>query len=94
MDINKDLILKVAKNARLNLSEDEVKEFLPQFKEIMNTFSIISKVNTDKINPSFIPVDIKNVMRDDKKGDCVLVNDILKNAKHKKGDYFLGPKAL
>lgn len=94
MEVNKELILKVAKNSRISLSGEEVKEFIPQFKEILNTFSEIAKVNTDNVKPSFLPVDIKNVVREDKEGKCVPVEDILKNAKHKKGDYFMGPKAL
>ena len=65
MDINKELILKVAKNARLELTDQEIKEFLPQLKEVLNSFSELSKINTDKINPSFQPIDIKNKLRED-----------------------------
>ena len=63
MKINKDLILKVAKNARLNLIESEVDEFLPQFKEILDTFSKISKINVKHIKASFQPIEIKNGVR-------------------------------
>ncbi len=94
MDINKEIILKVAKNARLNLTEDEVKEFLPQFKEILSTFSELSKVNTEKVKPSFQPIEIKNALRDDEPKECVSQDEILKNATNKKNGYFLGPKAL
>ncbi len=94
MEINKDLILKVAKNSRLKLTEEEINEFVPQFREILNTFSEISKVKTDSVKPSFNPVELKNVVREDMPGECVQTDELLKNAKHKKGKYFLGPKAL
>ena len=94
MEINKELILKVAKNARLNLTEDEVKEFIPQFKEVLNSFSELDKVKTDNVKPSFHPTEIKNSVREDNPKDCVPQKEILKNAKHKKDPYFLGPKAL
>ncbi len=94
MQVNEELIVKVAKNARLKLSDSEIKEFIPQFKEILNSFSELSKVNTDKVKPSFQPIEIRNSLREDKPRPSVDTNEILKNAKHKKGDYFLGPKAL
>lgn len=94
MDINKELVLKVAKNARLNLTEEEIKEFVPQFKEILTTFSELSKVNTDKVKPSFQPLEIKNALREDQEKECVSQEDILKNTAHKRNGYFLGPRAL
>lgn len=94
MEIDKELILKVAKNARLSLAEEEVKEFIPQFKEILNAFSELSKVNTENINPSFHPIELKNSSREDTPKECVPTEKLLENAKHKKGNYFLGPKAL
>lgn len=94
MEVNKELILKVAKNARLRLTENEVKEFLPQFKEILNAFSELDKVNTNNTKPSFQPINIRNAIREDSPKECVKTDEILKNTKHKKDSYFLGPKAL
>lgn len=94
MEVNRELILRVAKNARLNLTEEEVKEFVPQFKEILNSFKELDKVKTDNVKPSFHPIEIKNSVREDVTKECVPQKEILKNAKHKKDSYFLGPKAL
>lgn len=94
MDIDKDLIIKVAKNARLKLTEEEIKEFLPQFKEILNAFSELDKINTNNVKPSFQPLNIRNSLREDTPKECVPTDEILKNTKHKKDSYFLGPKAL
>ena len=94
MEVNEALIKKVAKNARLRLSDEEIKEFVSQFKEILNSFSEIKKLNTEDIKPSFQPVEIRNSLREDEPKECVPTNELLKNSKHKKGDYFLGPKAI
>ncbi len=94
MEISKDLILRVAKNSKLKLSEEEINEFMPQFKEILNAFIEISKVRTDNTKPSFHPVDLRNSVREDIIKECVNTEELLKNAKHKKGKYFLGPKAI
>ncbi len=94
MEVNKDLILKVAKNARLSLTEDEIKEFLPQFKEILTSFSELDKVNTKNVKPSFQPFINRNVLREDIPKESINTEELLKNTRHKKNSYFLGPRAL
>jgi len=94
MKINKEILLNVAKNARLELSEKEVKELLPQIEEVLEHFSNLSKINTDKVKPSFQPIEIKNVFRKDKAGICLTQEEILKNVKNKKNGYFKGPKII
>ena len=94
MNIDKELIIKVAKNARLKLTESEIKEFIPQLKEVLESFSQLSKVNTDKVKPSFQPIEVKNKVREDIIKESIDVRELLKNTKHKKDNYFLGPKTL
>lgn len=94
MQIDSALIKKVAKNARLNLSEEEIKEFEPQFQEILDNFSELSKVDTKDVKPSFQPIEIKNSFREDVVIESIDREILLRNTKHKKDGYFLGPKAL
>lgn len=94
MKIDKALIKHVAQVARLNLTEAEIKEFLPQLKEIMEAFSKIKQVNTDNIKPSYHVVEIKNALREDIPKKCLDNKTALKNTKHKKDGYFKGPKVI
>jgi aspartyl-tRNA(Asn)/glutamyl-tRNA(Gln) amidotransferase subunit C len=94
MNIDKDLIKKVAKIARLNLTESEIKEFLPQLKEILNSFSVMNDINTDNIKPAFQPIEIKNIYREDKIEKSLTQQGALSNTKHKKDGFFKGPKAI
>ncbi len=94
MKVEKETILAVANNAKLRLSEAEIKEFLPQLKEILGSFSKIEEVNTDKIKPSFHPIEIRNVMREDKEEKCLSAEEALKNTQHKKDNYFKGPRVV
>ncbi len=94
MEVNKELISKVAKNARLSLTDEEIKEFIPQFKEILESFKELNKINTEKIKPSFQPIEIKNVLREDTPKPCISTEIILNNTKHKENNYFKGPRAL
>lgn len=94
MEVNKQLIQKVAENARLKLSEDEVNEFIPQLKEVLENFSKLDEVDTKNTKPSFQPVEIKNNVREDKVGKCLSQSDALKNSPNKKDGYFKGPRAV
>jgi len=94
MKINKELIEHVADIARLKLTKKEIDEFQPQLKEVLDTFSKIESVNTDNTEPSFQPVEIKDVMREDETESCLTQEEALSNTEHKKEGYFKGPKVV
>ena len=94
MKVDEKLIKHVADVARLNLTDEEVKKFLPQLKEILDAFSKIDEVDTKGVKPSFQPVELKNVMRADKVEKCLTQKEALANTEHKKDGYFKGPKAV
>lgn len=92
MNVDKALIESVAKNARIDLDSSEVKEFIPQFNEVLELFSLLEEVDTDGVEPSFQPVKIMNSLRDDVPEKSLSQSDALKNTSLKKDGYFLGPK--
>jgi len=94
MDITPDLVKRVAANARLKLKEEEIKKFAAEMKEILATFEKLSEVDTKDVEPSFHPMPVKNVAREDKPGKCVDREDALSLTPHKKNGYFRGPKVL
>lgn len=94
MDIDRKLLERVAEAARLNLTEKEIEKFLPQLKEALEFFSQLQEVNTEKIKPSFQPVELKNVMREDKEKQCLTQDEALSLTEHKKDGYFKGPRAV
>ena len=94
MKVDKELIRKVAENARLKLSEQEIEQFIPQLKEVLENFSRLDEIDTKEVKPSFQPVEIKNHVREDKTGKCLSQEDALRNAVHKKDGYFKGPRAV
>ncbi len=94
MEVNKQLIEKTALLARIRLSEQELKEFIPQFKEILEYFSKLDEVDVKNITPSFQPIEIKNAVREDKTEKCLTREEALKNSQHKKDGYFKGPRVV
>ena len=94
MQVNKELIKHVANLAKLELTEAEIKKFVPQLKEALEYFSKLKKIKTDNVKPSFQPVEVKNVLREDKREKCLTQEEALSLTEHKKDGYFKGPKAV
>jgi aspartyl/glutamyl-tRNA(Asn/Gln) amidotransferase C subunit len=97
VEVTKDLLRKVAKNARLNLTEEELEKFVPQIKEIiLDSFNKLDEVEVGETKASFQPVEINNKFRKDVVGKSLTQEDALKNVsiKLKQEGYIKGPKAL
>ncbi|MEM4336380.1 MAG: Asp-tRNA(Asn)/Glu-tRNA(Gln) amidotransferase subunit GatC [Candidatus Woesearchaeota archaeon] len=94
MIIDETLVKKVAKNARIELSENETKEFIKELREILENFSKLDKLDTKNTKPSFHPIEIKNHLREDEKRNCLSNEEALRNAAHKKDGYFKGPRIV
>lgn len=94
MKIDREVIEHVAELARLKLSDKELKEFLPQLKEVLEAFSKIDEVDVKGVKPSFRPIELKNAMREDKATSCLSQEDALKNSPNTKDGYFKGPRAV
>ena len=94
MEVDRKILEHVAEIARLKLTEKEIEKFLPQLRELLSFFSQIKEIDTDKIKPSFQPVEIRDIMREDKEKECLSQEEALALAEHKKDGYFKGPRAV
>ncbi len=94
MKVDKKLIEHVAEVARLKLTKKEIEKFTPQLKEILEAFSKIAKVNTDKTKKSNKPIELKEFIKEDIEEKSLSQEEALSNTKHKKDGYFKGPKVI
>jgi aspartyl-tRNA(Asn)/glutamyl-tRNA(Gln) amidotransferase subunit C len=94
MEVNRELIEKVAAVARLKLTDEEINKFIPQLKEIMEYFSMLSEIDTEGIEPSFQPIRLRNRLREDSPRECISQEEALRNSSQNKDGYFKGPKAV
>ena len=88
IDIN--LVKRLAKSARLNLTDEEIARYTQQLKVILDAFKTLDKVDTENVKPSFHPVEIRNVLREDQTEEWDW--DPLGNSVHKEDKRFRGPK--
>jgi aspartyl-tRNA(Asn)/glutamyl-tRNA(Gln) amidotransferase subunit C len=94
MKLDRELLLNIAQNSRLKITEEEVELFLPQLEEVMAVFESISKVDTQNIEPAFHPIIVQNIVREDVTDECLTTEEVFQDVKNKEEGFFKGPKAV
>ena len=88
--VSRDLVLGLAKAARLELSEEETDRYTQQLNVILDAFRELDEVSTEGVEPSYHPLEIEDRLRDDvpEQWDW----DSLANVEDREGRYIRGPK--
>jgi len=86
-------VLHIADLAKIELTEDEVERFKDEFQDILGYFDILDEIG-DEIEPLYQVIPLKNVFREDKVKKSLPQQEVLKNTKHKEGDYIKGPRVV
>lgn len=91
--VSEEKIRKVAKNARLNLTDDEVEEFREDMDDILEAFDSLDDIDTEDVNPAFHPIDLDERKREDKVEESFSRDEALSNSENTEDGYFKGPRA-
>jgi aspartyl-tRNA(Asn)/glutamyl-tRNA(Gln) amidotransferase subunit C len=78
----------VARLARLGITPAEVERYRDQLRKILHHIEALNRADTSKVPATAHPLDARNVMRDDVREACLPVEEALKNAPSREGDYF------
>jgi aspartyl-tRNA(Asn)/glutamyl-tRNA(Gln) amidotransferase subunit C len=92
--IDKSQVKKVAKLARLELSEAEIEEFAGQLNAIIDYVERMNKLNTEGVEPMAHCLPVNNVFRDDIIKESLGTEKTLANAPQSDGPFFKVPKIL
>ena len=92
--LDEHTVRHVAKLARLKLSDEEVRAFQEQLTTIMQHFAQLDEVDTTDVEPTAHALAIDNVWRDDVVRAPLPIEQTLRNAPERHGDYFQVPKVL
>lgn len=68
-------VLHVAKLAKLDLTENEIKEFLPQLSNVIEHFSQMNKVDISGVEPTSQTTGLENVFRGDEIKESTVTQD-------------------
>ena len=91
--ISKDEVLKVARLARLELTEDEVAKFQEQLSAILDAVSKVSELDLSDVPPTAHPLEIQNAWAEDTLVPSLPHDDVFSNAPDRDGDLFRVPPA-
>ncbi len=92
--ISREQVEKVAKLARLDLSEQELTEFTGQLSSILEYIEKLNELDTDSVEPLAHCLPVHNVFRDDVVIPSLDVDSALKNAPASFDNHFKVPKVL
>lgn len=92
--IDTEQVKKVAKLARLELTEDEITEFTGQLGAILEYVEKMNELDTTDVEPLAHCLPITNVLRDDEIRDSLGTEKTLVNAPERDGPFFKVPKIL
>ena len=90
--VDEKLVKEIASLARLDLTDDETKMFVSQFKDILDYVSILNEVNTENVSPAYLSTANKSVTREDEIEESVPTNEFLINAPQAKDNYVVIPR--
>ena len=93
-EINEDLIRQIAKLAKLTISDEEIVNYMPHMKKVLNHFSELETLNTDNIEPLITPVDLKSYLREDKVEKNISTEELLEGAPSSVGQLFQVPPVI
>ena len=94
MPIDKETVKKVAKLAKIKISETEETKLIVELNNILGWVDELKKVNTDKTEPMLSVFNESMVMREDKAISEISNDSVLKNAPETKSGFFVVPKVV
>ncbi len=90
--IDRELLVHLSRVSRLELTEEEQEKFTEQLKVILEAFREIDEVDTEGVEPSFQPLEVKNVWREDVATDWDW--SPLANSRHREKSHIKGPRIV
>lgn len=94
MEVNDEMIDKLAKLARLHFDEDEKKEIGSDLRRMIAFVEKLNEVNLDGVSPMLHVNQEINILRDDEVTGSVTREEALRDAPVHDGKFFKAPKAI
>ena len=94
MQVDEQLVLRLEKLARLQLSEEEREVIQGDLNKILGMVDKLKEIDTDNVEPLVYMNEEVNVLREDVVKNQVPREDALRNAPAEDGTYFKVPKVI
>ena len=94
MSIDKDTVKRVARLARLSVTEEEAESLKGELNSILNWVELLNEVDVDGVNPMTSVVTQEMRKRDDVVTDGNYADRVVSNAPASEDNYFMVPKVI
>ena len=92
MDVTEDLVRHVAALARLDLTDEEVKQMQPQLARIFEHVEGVQSLDVGDADPATVaPIDL-DALRDDTAGPTLTTREVMQNAPNHDGFFIVVPR--
>jgi aspartyl-tRNA(Asn)/glutamyl-tRNA(Gln) amidotransferase subunit C len=88
MKLSREEVLRIARLARLGLTEAEITRLSEQLSNLLEHFQVLQQVDTTGVPPTAQSVALQSVMRDDVVSPSLPPEDVLANAPRREDDCF------
>lgn len=89
MSLKPEDVVKVADLARLELTQDEIKQYQSQLSSILEYVKVLDELTLDDVLPTSHAVAQENVWREDVTEPCLPIDEVLLNAPQQAKNQFL-----
>ncbi len=94
MKISREEVLHIATLSRLRFNEDELSLMGEEMDSILNRFSQLDAVDVSDVPPTAHILPFTNVLREDKAGEPMNRDELLKNAPDSDGSAYIVPRVI
>lgn len=94
MTIDKETVAKVARLARLKVTEQEIETYAPQLNGIIKWVEQLGEVDTEGVEPLANVANISLHLREDEITDGNIQEDVLANAPEQLEGFYVVPKVV
>lgn len=94
MPMDKDTVKKVARLARIKMTDEELERIEPQLNRILSWIDQLNEVDTDNVEPLRNAMEITHDLRKDEVNDGNVTDKVLANAPEETQRYFVVPKVV
>jgi len=92
--INRETVEKIAKLARLQLSESDLEKYTGQLNNILGYVEKLEELNTDAIQATTHAMEVANPLREDEVKPSTVIDAVLEISPDHEAHFFRVPKVL
>lgn len=91
-NLTDDEVKHVAWLCRIEIEEEDIKDYRQKFNGILDYFKKVSEIDTENVRPTFHILKEKNRYREDTVQESLSKEDIMQNVPKKKDGFIKGPR--